>query len=321
MTSRVYLNTNNAAALMAQTNPSFFMTPPIDRPTLERIMHPIIPRDLTLYWTALTHSSIRSLLQHYPENAVHPFYKKGHKLYGKDYEKLEFLGDSVIHASLSSILIRMYPTENEEFLSRVRINIERKSGLADLCRQLGLATFVKKNPDLALSDAIVENVYEGFVGALFEDQQRFLYNGLQRSSEFILKTLHSRFQNIHDIRIDDNFKDTVLRLLDRHVFVSIDIAYRSENKAPSTLSTEQQQYRRNEKTHISTLICKYVPARVEYISLHGYSQQDLAAVMTSIPELSILTKTIVKTGRNKIEAEQSACKELMAIMNITMKRL
>jgi dsRNA-specific ribonuclease len=287
-----------------ESYPNHFVTPPIDRNSLERILYPIVPRDITLYWTALTHSSIDVILDDYPQDLVHIFYKNGHHVYGKNYEKLEFLGDSIIHASLAMTLIRMYPDKDEGFLSRVRINIERKSGLAELCNQMGLSNYIKKHPELTLTESMLENVYEGFVGALFEDQQRFLYNGLQRSNEFILRTLRSRFDNIHDIRIDDNFKDTVLRMYDRKVFESIEFGYHSQNKV-----------------HYIELTCTYIDAKINYVRTHSYTNADLLSIMNSIPILNIKTKKITHSGRNKREAEQGACDKLMKCLGIRMKRL
>jgi dsRNA-specific ribonuclease len=285
---------------------NYFVDPPIDRNTLERLLYPIVPRDITLYWTALTHSSIDVVINdpEYPQELVHPFYKHGHRTYGRNYEKLEFLGDSIIHASLAMTLIRMYPDKNEGFLSRVRINIERKSGLAELCNQIGLSNYIKKHPELNLTESMLENVYEGFVGALFEDQQRFLYNGLQRSNEFILRTLRSRFDNIHDIRIDDNFKDTVLRLLDKKVLESVDFHYTQANKI-----------------HNIELTCTYVDPKIKYICLHSYTDPDLINIMNSIPVLNIKTKITRHSGRNKREAEQGACEKLMENLGIRMNRL
>lgn len=289
-----------------------FRDPPITRRDLCAILHPIVPRDVTLYWAALTHTSVASVLLKSDDDesiVIHDFYKRGHPLFGNNYEKLEFLGDSIIHTALASILIRMYPDKDEGFLSRVRINIERKSGLAQLARQLGLSRFVVKHPDLQLTDAILENVYEGFIGALFEDQQMFLYNGLQRSNEFILRTL--KFM-LPEIRNDDNFKDTVLRLLDRHVFENISFEY--------TLSNERELVRRKEN-HITTLLCLYSPKRVEYVQNFGYSNPDLQSVVTSIPCLHVKTLKITRRGRNKRESEQSASRELMKILRIRMKSL
>ncbi len=284
--------------------PDVFERPPATRAQIEEILHPWIPRDLTLYWAAFTHPSVHAILPEYTDERVHPWYRTGHRVFGLNYEKLEFLGDSVIHMSLAAILIRMYPDKNEGFLSRVRINIERKTGLAELARRLGLDRLVKGHPELKMSDAVLENVFEGFVGAFFEDQQLHIYNGLQCCHEFLLRTLRTRFENIHDMRVDDNFKDTVLRLMDRKVFESIDFEYSYENRM-----------------HSVVLVCSYVPRRIEFVQENSYTQPDLAAVMTSIPVLGARTIRTNARGRNKPEAEQQACKELMEKLRIRMRRL
>jgi dsRNA-specific ribonuclease len=283
--------------------PDVFARPPATRAQIEAILHPWIPRDLTLYWAAFTHPSVHSILPEYTDR-VHPWYRTGHRVFGLNYEKLEFLGDSVIHLSLAAILIRMYPTKNEGFLSRVRINIERKTGLSELARRLGLEGLIKGHPELKTSDAVLENVFEGFIGAFFEDQQIHIYNGLQCCHEFLLRTLRARFANINDMRVDDNYKDTVLRLFDRKVFESIDFSYSYENR-----------------THIVTLTCSYVPRRIEYVQTNSYTQSDLAAIMISIPVLGVTATRTHGRGRNKPEAEQLACKELMEKFHIRMLQL
>jgi dsRNA-specific ribonuclease len=164
----------------------FFARPPISRAELERILHPIVPRDLKLYWAALTHASIYNSTFMSEHTNIHPFYTTdAHVVYGNNFEKLEFLGDSIIHASLAMILIRLFPDKDEGFLSRVRINVEQKSGLAELCRHVGIANFVKRHPGLTAGDDLYENVFEGFVGALFEDQQKYLHCGLQKCTDFL----------------------------------------------------------------------------------------------------------------------------------------
>jgi dsRNA-specific ribonuclease len=285
-------------------DPSFFLNPPIDRNSLERILYPIRPRNLYLYYSALTHTSVRVLSNQYPEYTKHPFYISGHPIYGHDYEKLEFLGDSIIHASLAMILIRLYPNKDEGFLSRVRINIERKSGLASLCQQIGLSGYIKKHPEIPLTESVMENVFEGFIGALFEDQQIFLYNGLQRCNGFIGKTLENI---LHNIRNDDNYKDTILRLYDKHVFENIEFKCSSNHE---------------ERLHTVTLTCSYIPARIQYIVENGYAIQDLGNIMLSIPNVNSIQEQIIRrTGKNKRETEQETSKILMEILRIRMNRI
>ena len=305
---------------------NYFENPPIDRITLEKILYPIKPRDLSLYWTALTHVSIEVILEQYTTNNVHPFYIHGNTLFGKNYEKLEFLGDSIIHCSLATMLIRMYPDKDEGFLSRVRINIERKSGLANLCNQLGLSNYIKKHPELNLTESILENVFEGFIGALYEDQQKFLYNGLQRSSEFILQTLQSNFRNIHnDLRFDDNYKDLILRLYDKKVFESIEWNYtnnnnNSTNNNNNSTTNNNNLNNRNTTCHQIELICRYVEQKLQYIQMNGYENLD-NNVMLSIPCIQIKTKNIFQQGKNKREAEQLAAQKLLQFLKIRVKHL
>ena len=314
-------------------DPNYFLDPPIDRNTLERLLYPIVPRDITLYWTALTHSSIDVVVTDYPQELVHPFYKHGHRTYGRNYEKLEFLGDSIIHASLAMTLIRMYPDKNEGFLSRVRINIERKSGLAELCNQIGLSNYIKKHPELNLTESMLENVFEGFIGALYEDQQKFLYNGLQRSSEFILQTLQSNFRNIHnDLRFDDNYKDLILRLYDKKVFESIEWNYTNNNNNSTnnnnnsttnnnnSTTNNNNLNNRNTTCHQIELICRYVEQKLQYIQMNGYENLD-NNVMLSIPCIQIKTKNIFQQGKNKREAEQLAAQKLLQFLKIRVKHL
>jgi len=313
--------------------PNYFQEPPIDRISLEKILYPIKPRDLSLYWTALTHVSIETLIQQYDN--PHPFYINGHSLFGKNYEKLEFLGDSIIHCSLATMLIRMYPDKDEGFLSRVRINIERKSGLANLCNQIGLSKYIKKHPELNLTESILENVFEGFIGALYEDQQKFLYNGVQRSSEFILRVLRSTFDNIHnDLRFDDNYKDLLLRLYDKKVFESIEWCYtvvgsdnqnnnNNNHNNQNNQNNNNQQQRTNYRPsnlHQVELICKYVENKINHIRVNGYLQLD-NNTMLSIPSTQIKTKNIFQIGKNKREAEQLAAQKLIQFLRIRVKHL
>jgi hypothetical protein len=153
---------------------------------------------------------------------------------------------------------------------------------------------------------VLENVFEGFIGALFEDQQIFLYNGLQRCNGFISTTLSSAFKNIQDIRRDDNYKDTVLRLYDKNVFELIQFTCESNHE---------------ERLHTVSLKCIYNPVRIQYIIENGYQVQDLASIMNSIPNLQVYTKNIQRTGKNKRETEQETSKILMEFLGIRMVKI
>jgi dsRNA-specific ribonuclease len=290
----------------------FFERPPISRAELERILHPIIPRDMKLYWAALTHASIYNPTFMSEYTTIHPFYRdESHPVYGNNFEKLEFLGDSIIHASLAMILIRLFPDKDEGFLSRVRINVEQKSGLAELCRHTGISEFVKRHPGMSVADELLENVFEGFVGALFEDQQKYLNCGLQKCTDFLWRVLQARFTDImHDLRVDNNFKDYVIRLKAKQILHSLE--WKNSKTVFQATPTSRKVI-----THHVELICEYSPERIEYFRARGYRDPHLNETIQSIPVGARLGRVVNSHSAKTIaEAEQMVCKALMRELRI-----
>jgi dsRNA-specific ribonuclease len=293
-----------------EVDPNFFARPPIERADLERILYPIVPRDLSLYYAALTHASVYGLLPYLPQGApVHKAYSVGHPIFGNNFEKLEFLGDSVIHLALASILVRIFPTRDEGFLSRVRINVEQKSGLAELCRRMHFSDFIKRDPRVFLSDDMLENVFEGMIGAMYEDQQRFLACGIQKCTGFIWQTLKTRFENIeHDLRVDRNFKDYVVRLKAKRVFEGLTWTY----------TTSPHPTIPRKVMHTASLECLYSPDRLAHF-LTMPNDADLISTMQSIPVMRTVSKKSLRTAKTIAEAEQEAARELLRILHIEMR--
>ena len=60
----------------------------------------------------------------------------------KCYERLEFLGDSVIRLVVCEYLYNRYPKENEGFLSKLKIKIECGETLSKLSKLIGLDKFM-----------------------------------------------------------------------------------------------------------------------------------------------------------------------------------
>lgn len=83
----------------------------------------------------------------------------------RDFERLEFIGDAVIYAVTAAYLFARYSDQNEGFMTRVRTRIVNGCHLAELCRK---ATPI---PSMlpARSEAVLEDAFEAFVGALFTD--------------------------------------------------------------------------------------------------------------------------------------------------------
>lgn len=84
-------------------------------------------------------------------------------------ERLEFVGDAVLSAIITSFLYKKYPTKNEGELSKLTSKIVNRKHLNKLGKEIGLTPYIKvvKHPDG--NKNIVGNTFEAVVGALYLD--------------------------------------------------------------------------------------------------------------------------------------------------------
>lgn len=102
------------------------------------------------------------------------------------YERLEFLGDSILGMLVAEYLYKKYPKYEEGKLTKLRANFVCQSALIHYSQELGLKEFLKVSADeLNLTEneiqAITSDIFESFLGALFLDQ------GLIYTKRFISK--------------------------------------------------------------------------------------------------------------------------------------
>ena len=116
----------------------------------------IVARDLRLYQRAVTHRSAAAAGD-------------------SSYERLEFLGDAVLNLVVASYLFERYPKEDEGFMTRMRTKLINGVTLAHLCKtctRLGDVVQMKESRGSrgkAIPDAVMEDVFEAFLGAIFLD--------------------------------------------------------------------------------------------------------------------------------------------------------
>src|SRR5690554_1045394 len=114
------------------------------------------PKNLTLYRKAFTHRSVNLRDQ------------KGVPL---NYERLEFLGDTILGSIISHYLYQKVPTGDEGYLTKMRSKIVSREHLNELGRDLDLIKFVNSRiPNEHFGDNIHGNVFEALVGAIFLDK-------------------------------------------------------------------------------------------------------------------------------------------------------
>jgi ribonuclease-3 len=127
------------------------------------------PRKIKTYTKAFTHRSIKMMdLKGNPIN----------------YERLEFLGDSILGSVIAAYLYKKVPTGSEGYLTQMRSKIVSREHLNELGKDLNLIRFVKSNIDPAnIGDNIHGNIFEALIGAIFIDKgynfcQKFIYKNV-----------------------------------------------------------------------------------------------------------------------------------------------
>jgi len=137
------------------------------------------PKNLTLYRKAFTHRSVNLRDQ------------KGVPL---NYERLEFLGDTVLGSIISHYLYEQVPTGDEGYLTKMRSKIVSREHLNELGRDLELIKFVKSRiPNEHFGDNIHGNVFEALIGAIFLDK------GYYSCEKFIRERLIKPYVDIENL--------------------------------------------------------------------------------------------------------------------------
>lgn len=86
------------------------------------------------------------------------------------YERMEFLGDAISTAILSTYIYRRFGNEDEAFLTRLRSYLISGKVYAEVSRQIGLPGWLRlgdRHEHLRGRVDVHEDVFEAFVGAMF----------------------------------------------------------------------------------------------------------------------------------------------------------
>ncbi|MBT2160196.1 ribonuclease III [Zobellia barbeyronii] len=114
------------------------------------------PKNLDIYKKAFVHRSANEKD------------KEGNPL---NYERLEFLGDSMLGTIISKHLYDEVPEGDEGYLTKMRSKIVSRKHLNELGKDLGLIDHVKSRiPKSHFGENIHGNVFEALVGAIYLDR-------------------------------------------------------------------------------------------------------------------------------------------------------
>jgi len=98
-----------------------------------------------------------------------------------NYERLEFLGDTMLSSVISAYLFNEVPSGNEGYLTKMRSKIVSREHLNELGRDLKLIDLVRSRiPRENFGENIHGNLFEALIGAIFLDKgykycERFIH--------------------------------------------------------------------------------------------------------------------------------------------------
>lgn len=151
------------------------------------------PGDWHLYALALTHSSFTGSDE------------------GKQNERLEYLGDSLLGAIIAASVYRLYPDEDEGGLTQLRSFLSSRKQINRLARTMGIDRILRvaRGVDLEHSD-VAGNALEAFVGALYLDK------GFEVTADFVRKQVIISRKNLDTVsRRDEDYKSAFIIRMQR----------------------------------------------------------------------------------------------------------
>lgn len=141
------------------------------------------------------------------------------KFKGRDYQRLEFLGDAVMQLQTAQYLYKNYPSWDEGQLTELRIAMVQTRSFALLAKELSFNDYILLGHGEELNgarnrDSLLEDVWEAFIGALYLDQ------GADVVTAFLTQHMFNKIQTgFYDQFID--YKSKLQELLQKNGAVQI----------------------------------------------------------------------------------------------------
>ena len=151
------------------------------------------PINQRLYLEAITHSSYKNI-----ENSKY------------DNERLEFLGDAFISLAVANYLFKVYPDENEGYLTQLRAKIVSRESLNKIGEDIGLQNFILYQKSSNNYKSLVGNTFEALYGAILIDI------GLEKAQKSIEEFILKGQINIDQIILENrDYKSELLMLFQK----------------------------------------------------------------------------------------------------------
>ncbi len=158
-----------------------------------------VPGNLLLYRLAFRHKSVAQNV------------KKGVK---NSNERLEFLGDAVLGSVVAEVLFKLYPYEDEGFLTELRSKIVNRQNLNQLARKLGFEQLIEYDARMlgpSRQGSLLGDAFEALVGAVYLDK------GYNFTRDFLVNQIIKTHIDIQMLeQTETNFKSKLIEWCQRH---------------------------------------------------------------------------------------------------------
>ena len=137
----------------------------------------------------------------YEQAFTHPSYNADANTKHHDYERLEFLGDSVIDLCIAEMSFIARSDLDQGNLTKMRAALVNTNGLSKMARKYNLHEYIRLgnsfSGDISKANHILENVFEAFIGALYLDQ------GFKNTKEVLVNMFLSQIKNFNVDELTD----------------------------------------------------------------------------------------------------------------------
>ena len=149
------------------------------------------PHDISYYKLALMHKSM---------------YKRNAKGKPVNNERLEFLGDAILDATVGDIVYRHFPGKREGFLTNTRSKLVQRDTLNRLAQEMGINQLILSSGRSSSHNSYMGgNAFEALVGAIYLDR------GYNACMEFMRKRILAQMINIDKVAYKEvNFKSKLI---------------------------------------------------------------------------------------------------------------
>ena len=167
--------------------------------SLYRAFHNLLgfyPGNIALYKIALCHKSGPN--HYFPGQNI-------------NNERLEYLGDAVLSSVVADYLYKLYPYQNEGFLTEMRARIVSRSRLNRLALKMGVDKLIYQGSNgRSSSKSIYGDTFEAIIGAIYLDK------GYRFTRRIILNRIVRLHLDIKQIeKTETNFKSRILEYSQR----------------------------------------------------------------------------------------------------------